>query len=116
MNSNQQRLQAFVINQIAPWIDAYGSGPLLTQETARRFEAYLQHEAISYVEQQALMEVVATVLGAGNPATPFVVAGLKQVLDANTPYLIRLVREHQPEATFIGVCVLVFAVVQFGKS
>lgn len=61
------------------------------------------------VEQRALTEALAGVPGPANPATPFVVAGLKQALDAKTPFLMRFAREHQQEVR-IGVCALLFVV------
>jgi hypothetical protein len=113
---NQQRIQSFVNSEIAPWTGLYQPGPWLTRETATRFEAYLERAAISYVEQRALTEAVVAVLGPANPATPFVVAGLKQVLDAETPYLVRLAREHQQEVAFLGVCALLFVGGHFAKN
>lgn len=116
MTTNQQRVQSFVVSEIAPWAGVRQPGPWLTQETATRFEAYLERAAISYIEQRALTEAVAVVLGSLNPSTPFVVIGLKQVLDANTPYLMRFAREHQQEVTIVGFCALLFLAWQFASS
>jgi len=108
MTTDQERIQSFVASEISLLTSLRQPGPWLIHETATRFDAYLERAAISYVEERALTEAVAAVLGPLNPATPFVVAGLKQVLDANTPYLLRFAREHQQEVTIVGVGALVF--------
>lgn len=108
MNASQQQIEAFVLSEIAPWTGLRQPGPWLTQETANRFERYLEHAAISYVQQRALTEVVAAVLGPANPAIPFVVAGLRQILDAETPHLIRVAYEHETEVQAICVFAILY--------
>jgi len=105
MTTNQEQVQLFVAREIASLIWPYQAGPWLTQETAARFQTSAERAAITYLEERALTEAVASVVGTSNPATPFIVAGLKQVLDAETPAAIRFLRTH-PEAGVVGAGVL----------
>lgn len=115
MTTNQQHITSFVSREIVPWVNTYQPGPWLTQHTVARFQAYVEREAVSYIEDRALAEAVTSVLGAGNPAAPFIVAGLKEVLDAQTPALVRFAREH-PEVGWAGVCMLVLFWWRFGPE
>jgi hypothetical protein len=115
MKTNHQQIQSFVYRDIAPWIAIYPAGPWLTQETAARFQTFVEREAVAYVEERALTEAVASALGLGNPATPFVVMGLKQVLDAETPVAIRFAREH-PEVGLAGACVFLILLWKFAPN
>jgi hypothetical protein len=78
------------------------SGPWLSEATTRAFEQSVEREAVGYMEQAALTAAVESVLGAGNPAVPFVVEGLQLVIAADTPAAERFVRDH-PRATWLVV-------------
>jgi hypothetical protein len=105
MSSNQKQIQLFVAREIASLTWPYQPGPWLTEETAARFQTSAERAAVTYLEERALTAAVASVVGAANPATPFIVAGLKQILDAETPAAIRFLRTH-PEAGVLGAGVL----------
>lgn len=108
MTKNQQTIQSFVGREISPWLALYTGGPWITQETAARFQQSVERAAVAYVEERALTEAVATVLGASNPAVPFVVLGIKQVLDAETPRVVQLGYQHPEVLGFAVVCAVVF--------
>jgi hypothetical protein len=59
------------------------------------------------VEERALTFAVASVLGDGNPAVPFVVLGITQVLDAETPRMVQLAHRY-PEAAVAGAFLFLF--------
>lgn len=98
---NQQHIQMFVRRDVVPWLGPYAGGEWLTQQTAVRFRSSIEREAIAYVEERALTAAVVSVLGYGNPAVPFVVVGIKQVLDAETPRAVQLAHQY-PEAAVAG--------------
>lgn len=113
MNANQQMLQLFVQREIAPWLESRTPGAWVTSETAQRFRAFIEQETVSYLEQRLLTAAVASVLGVDNPATPFVVDGLKLVLDEETPAAIRFAHDHQQQIAIAGaiavVCLVLWA-------
>ena len=110
MTGDQQQIQAFVRREVA-LLARVASGPWLTQQTATQFRASAEHAAVSYMEERALTEAVAPVVGPANPALPFIVAGLQQVLDQETPQMVRLAHRH-PAAAFVAACVVVIAIVK----
>ena len=103
MGTSQQQVQSFVSREFPPWMVQMQPGPWLSREAASRFESYLERIAVSYLEEAALTEAVDAVLGPGNPATPFIVVGLKQVLDARTPCLRRFAVDHKQELAIVGI-------------
>ena len=108
MTKTQQQIQAFVGRDVLPWLNVYASGDWLTQQTAAQFRSSIERDAIAYVEERTLTAAVASVLGASNPAVPFVALGIKQVLDAETPRAVQLAHRY-PEAAAAGAfLVLVF--------
>ena len=98
-------------DDVVRWSGVYQPGPRLTQETASRLESFLERVAVSYLEEVALTEAVDAVLGPGNPATPFIGAGLEQVLDARSPYLLRFAGDHEQKFAIAIAIVGVFALV-----
>jgi hypothetical protein len=104
---NQQNIQAFVSRDVVPWLSLYAGGESLTQQTAVQFRSSIERGAIAYVEERALTVAVASVLGEGNPAVPFVVLGIKQVLDAETPRAVQLAHQY-PEAAVASAFLLLF--------
>lgn len=108
-------IQLFVQREIAPWLELRNPGDWLTSETAQRFRAFIKQETVSYLEQRLLTAAVAPVLGVDNPATPFVVDGLKIVLDEETPAATRFAHNHQQQIQVAGAiavaCLVLWALV-----
>lgn len=107
MTTKQQSIEAFVRRDVAPWLGLYAGGEWLKQQTAVQFRSSIEREAIAYIEERALSAAVASALGEGNPAVPFVVLGIKEVLDAETPRAVQLAYEY-PEAAVAGAFFILY--------
>ena len=115
MTPKQNLIQSFVQREIVTAVSPFGNGSWVADQTASRFRSAAERAAIGYVEDQAIREAVAAVLGVENPAVPFVALGIKQVVDEETPAIVRFANQH-PGIALAAACLVLFAVVKFGSS